>query len=64
MDDLLDGILSEVSQLRKENAKLKQDIEIQEAHISSLETHVTDLYPVCYRRSTFVPKMISSLLIV
>ncbi|KAI0712835.1 hypothetical protein C8T65DRAFT_829215 [Cerioporus squamosus] len=45
MDDLLDGILSGVAELRKENAKLKRDIEVHETHISSLEGQVTDLCP-------------------
>ena len=46
MDELLDGILSRVSLLRQENAKLKQDLEIHETNIASLETQVADLYPV------------------
>ena len=46
MDELLDGILSRVSLLRQENAQLKQDLEIHETNIASLETQVTDLYPV------------------
>ena len=46
MDELLDGILSRVSLLRQENAQLKQDLEIHETNIASLETQVADLYPV------------------
>ena len=46
MDELLDGILSRVSLLRQENAQLKQDLEIHETNITSLETQVADLYPV------------------